>query len=303
MQKIYKSATYQYDKNSDHYNLIDADYYYHTGEIAAAKGASGGGGSSQPTQTVQKMEPWDGQKNYLADVFNQAQNQWTSQKPQYYADSTVVPFSPETETALQLQTQRALFGSPTQAAANQQLTDTLEGDYLYGGDAFNAAFDAASRRIIPQVNSMFANSGRTGSGLAQTAMTQALGDSFANQYGQERNNQMTAAAQAPQMAQLDYLDPMKLAEVGSQREALGAEYLQDDINRFNYYENLPAMKLQQYANLIQGNYGGTGTTSATGSTSSGSRSPLGGILGGAMMGSSFGWPGAAGGGILGGIMN
>jgi hypothetical protein len=85
------------------------------------------------------------------------------------------------------------WSAPAAQGVNNFTGSTLNGDYLYGGQGFNAAVDAAGRKIIPQVQSAFEKSGRTNSGLAQTAMTQALSDSFAQQYGQERQNQLQAA--------------------------------------------------------------------------------------------------------------
>lgn len=306
----------------------NASLFWNTGDIFYKPkkyffgGSSGGGGSGGTTTTVQKSDPWSGQQPYLEDIFNQARAQYDTANfhpPSYFPDSTVVPFSPETQTALNLQTARALTGSPVENAANQQLTDTLNGNYLYGGQGFNQALDAASHQIIPQVQSAFAKSGRLDSGLAQTAMTQALSDSFANQYSGARQNQMQSMLFAPSMANQDYTDISKLAEVGSQREALSSENMQDAINR--YYANDPYTQTQQklntYANLIQGNYGGTTSGSQTsplyrGNSTSGL---LGGALGGASLASSLGastagaglagpWGlalGAVGGGLLGGI--
>lgn len=78
---------------------------------------------------------------------------------------------------------------------------TARGDFLYGGPGFNQAYQAAANRILPQVNSQFARAGRSGSGLAQTAQTQALADAFAGLYGQERGLQQQAAMNLPSMAQ------------------------------------------------------------------------------------------------------
>lgn len=72
------------------------------------------------------------------------------------------------------------------------LTDTARGDYLYGGDAFNAAVDAAMRRVMPAVGSAFGGSGRLRSGLADVALGQGVTDAFASQYAQERANQQAA---------------------------------------------------------------------------------------------------------------
>jgi hypothetical protein len=47
----------------------------------------------------------------------------------------------------------------------------------------------------------------------------------------------------------------------TQRE-LGQQNLDEDINRFQFGQNVQDQKLSNYANLIQGNYGGTTTSSA-----------------------------------------
>ena len=83
-------------------------------------GKSGGGGGG--TQTT---EPWSGQSPYLTDVFRQAQNVYRQGPQQYYPGSGVAPFSPQTQQAFDLTTQRALGGSPQQAALGGYITDTL----------------------------------------------------------------------------------------------------------------------------------------------------------------------------------
>lgn len=194
-----------------------------------AGGGDSGGGS---TTTVQKSDPWEGQQSYLKQGFKKAEDLFMNQPgPQYYPGNTIVPFSPETNAALNLTTQRALSGSPLQSAANNQLTGTLNGDYLYGGSGFNAAVDAATRKAMPQVNSQFESAGRLNSGLAKTAQTQAIGDAFASQYGDERQNQQRAMLFAPQMMQQDYADYQQLANVGAAREGMSQSQLAEDVNR------------------------------------------------------------------------
>jgi hypothetical protein len=63
---------------------------------------------------------------------------------------------------------------------------------------------------------------------------------------------MEATRNAPAMAAQDYADIQRLLTVGGAREQQQAAELQDAINRYNFEQNLPAMKLQQYAGLIYG---------------------------------------------------
>jgi hypothetical protein len=321
--------------------------------------SGGGGGGTQTTQTVQKSDPWSGQQPYLSTGFSKAQNEFLDTPPApFFPGSTVVPFSPQTQLALQMQENRAINGSPIQTAGTDQLTRTLNGDYLnnipnliynnpyqsninqnlitptingsylHGGDGFNAAYNAASNKIIPQVQSQFEQAGRTNSGLAQTAETQALADAFASQYGQERQNQLAAGQLgqqqtqmtmdnlnqerqneirsmlfAPQMASLDYNDISMLAQVGSENESQQQQQLNEDISRYDYSQNAPKQNLVNYMNLIQGNYGGQATGSSTsnlmGSDGGGGGGGFG--MGSLLMPMLFGGFGGGGGGLLGSL--
>jgi hypothetical protein len=354
MRKIYTKCVFIFNKKIGQYERDEgqSEFYYISNDAPIAhcggggKGGGGGGGGSQSTQTIQKADPWSGQQPYLHTGFMRAQEEFLGKTPSFFPGSIITPFSPETQQAMQMQTNRALTGSPIQQEGTNQLTDTLagdylgqmgnlynnpiqqmvntdlvaptlRGDYLFGNPGFNEAYDAAARKIIPQVDSAFERSGRTGSGLAQQAKTQALSDAFASQYAQERSNQMQAASLgqqgtgtfldnigrerdnqirsmmfAPQMASLDYQDIGKLAEVGAQKEALDQQKISEDIARFDYNQNSKAVQLAKYMNLVQGNYGGEsyGQTTADvsgGGSSSFSPNIMGG-LGGMLMSSSLG---------------
>jgi len=66
-----------------------------------------------------------------------------------------------------------------------------------------------------------------------------------------------AAVQAP----LDVYGT--LGDVGFAQRELGQQTLDESINRYNFGENVEAQKLQDYMNLVQGNYGSNTMTSAT----------------------------------------
>jgi hypothetical protein len=331
MRKIFTKGNFIWNEKEQRYvhDDFNCEYELYDGAITECKGAGGGGS----TTTIQKSDPWGGQQPFLSAGYESARDRiLNAPAPTYYPGNTVVPFSPETTTALDLQTARALMGSPIsraanealpgviqgqnieqilglysspdlpQMSANQNLQSTLNGDYLYGGEGFDQALDAASRKILPMVDSAFERAGRSGSGLAQQAKTQALADAFAGQYGQERQNQLTAAGLAnqsvngllnavqnerqnqlraalvaPQFAQQDYQDISKLAEVGAQRESFEAEKIADAIARHNFEYESQIMPIQQYMNIISG--GGI-ATSSMGETSPSNRFGLGNILGG-----------------------
>lgn len=238
------------------------------------------GGSSGSTTTVQKAEPWEEQKPYLIEAFQQAQGLYNAPGPSYYPGATVAPPSPESELALGARSARAMAGSPLNAMAAGQLYDTLGGQYLYGNPYFDRAIDAASEGVTrsyrnavqPGIDSAFSAAGRYGSGLHQSAHAdsqQALAERLADMagtmayrdYAGERANMMGATAYAPQLAQQDYADIGQLALAGNTRQGMQQDLINADIARFNYQQQLPYNKLAQYMALIEGDHGGTTTTS------------------------------------------
>lgn len=313
MKKIYVSSCFKYNEITRDFDK-KSDTFYRSDELFAFAGgggeSGGGGGGGYPaTQTtIQQADPWTGQQPYLTKGFAEAENRMLNYTPEFYPDSTVVPFSPETLQAMDLTTQRALAGSPINAAARDQLTSTLAGDYLYGGPGFDAAVQAATNKALPGIDSQFALRGRYGSGLMDEARTRAISDAFADQYSQERTNQLRAMMFAPQVAESDYSDIGKLAAVGAQKEAMDQENLSDQIARHDYEQSVDQRQLQEYMNLIQGQYGGTTTTTSPLQQQYYQGSSGGNILGTALtgvglLGSLFGGGGGGGfGGILGSLV-
>ena len=232
--------------------------------------SSGGGGTTVqqvPTTTQATSEPWSAQKPYLESGFEQAKT--ISEQPlSYYPGETVVPFSQQTETGLQLQEGRALGGSPVTDAAQRQAVNTLSGDYLSAGNPY---FDQMATRIDaavrPRVQSAFEGAGRSRGAGVQEAYTRAMGDALApmafQNYGDERDHMMQATQMAPGLAQSDYFDIGQLMGAGQTREALQREGAQSDMARYAYGQQEPANRLAQYMGLIGGTYGGTTSTQGT----------------------------------------
>ena len=104
-----------------------------------------------------------------------------------------------------MDTLRGLTGSGLSDVGQAALTSTAAGDFLYGGDAFDAAVQAAVRQATPGLLSTFGSAGAGGAtgGLAQEAIGQAAVDAFARQYAQERANQLGAAGSLNQFGLAD----------------------------------------------------------------------------------------------------
>lgn len=232
---------------------------------------SGGGDQT----TVQKSEPWAAQKPYLTYGFQQAQDIYNQPGPLYYPGQTVADFAPEQLQAQAGTVARATNGSPLNAAAAAYNQDVLSGRYL---DAANPYLGAVAGQARAGVDSTYSAAGRYGSGAHDAAVTQALAPIYYQDYASQLARMDQAAQLAPALANQDYVDLNALAQVGQQRQQQAQALINEDVNRYNYYANLPTNKLNQYMNQIQGSYGGTVTTTQPYQGAS----PLQQILGGAL---------------------
>ena len=237
-----------------------------------------GGGGTRTTQT-QSTAPWAGVQPYLKTGFEKAQTDVLNRPLEYFPRSTVVPFSRETETALAGTTNRALQGSSLVQQGGQQLSDTLGGTYLRGGNPAYAgmverSIDPLRREfqetIRPGIASRFSEAGRGGSNIASQAAYSTADNDYMRRIGDigsriafgtyeaERGRQQQGLGQALDYGQEQYRDAQALAGVGAQREQLSAATLDDEISRYNFAQNEPLARLNAFQGLIAGSYGGEG---------------------------------------------
>lgn len=286
------------------------------------------GGSKPATQTTTQTvssKPWGEQIPYLKEVFGEAQQNYNNPM-QYFPGSTVAPFSPESNIAMNLTSNRALTGSPLVAGAQGYAGDVLSGGYLNSNPAFNylhdtasggmldsnpylnAMYDKAWSRVAPSISGQFGSAGRFGSGFHKAALGDAANnlatDIYYRNYQNERGNQMNAAGvlgsiynqerglqqsamgAAPGLADYDYKDIGALASVGNARETQQQRLINDQVARQNFDQMEPWQRLALYNSFIQGNYGGTSTGTATGTVQP-ARNGLFDTLGGILGGASL----------------
>lgn len=182
------------------------------------------------------------------------------QYPEFFPGSTVVPFSGQTQQALDLTEQRALGGSPLTPAAQQAALGILGGqaanpaagyfENLAGGLDVNPyldqAYQAASaplleqfeQRVMPAITGQFAGAGRYGSGLhaqelsrAGGQLTDSLAALSAGIYGPGYEAAQNRALQAAQ--------------------GLGDVYNQDVLNVLRASGMAPQLAQQDYADISQ----------------------------------------------------
>lgn len=234
----------------------------------------GGGGGQQDSTTTTSIDPEI--KPYVTYGLEEAKRLYETGSPQFFPGKTYVSPSEQTQQALQMAQQRAIQGSPLTGAAQAETLATIQGrgvnPFLAGAlEQTNRLAGEQFNRNIQNLQSSAASAGRYGSnamgqqaGQAQDIFARALaeqgGQLAYNSAEAERARQMAAVGAAPQMAQADYADIQRLLSVGGAREAQSAAELQDAMNRFNFQQNLPQMKLQQYANLYSSAPQGSTTT-------------------------------------------
>ncbi len=233
----------------------------------------GGGGGKQDSTTTTSIDPRIAP--YVTYGLEEGKRLYESQAPSFFPGQTYVSPSAQTQQALQMAQERAIQGSPLTQAAQAETLATIQGrgvnPFLAGalGQTNRLAGEEFTRNI-QNLQSQAASAGRYGSGAmgqqagqAQDVFARALaerGSQLAYQSAEaERARQMAAVGAAPQMAAQDYADIQRLASVGGAREAQSAAELQDAMNRFNFEQNLPQMKLQQFANLFSSVPQGTQT--------------------------------------------
>lgn len=298
----------------------------------------GSGEAEQKTTST----PWGPLQPYLTDAYSQAQNLYNSGGPDYFPNATYTNFSPQTQMAMQLGENRALYGSQfdpmagnvamqamqgnngfTQAGTGMlqqgglgmgQLQSTMQGNYLNSNPYLDSMFNAAARgvnqqyqnNVMPGVNATFGSGGRTGSMAHQTAMdmantgynnsmTDMAANIYGNNYAQERQNQLGAANSMGQMGanlasgynalgnsnfnqqmgganlgmtlgDQDWRNIGMLGQIGSTVEGKGQEMLNDQMARFNFYQNRPEQQFSNYTAWLNGIPGAQfGTDKTTGS--------------------------------------
>src|SRR5678815_2188197 len=194
-------------------------------------------GGGKTVETRSDTSPWSGQQPYLSNLFSRAEG--------LYGQPTVAPQSPYTQQAIQARAAEGGPGSLT-SAAGDQYSKTLAGGYLnpYAPQALGDMLDMAKSKTNAQFGGDNYGNSAHQEWLSRNMMTAAA--PYASQlYEGERNRQLTAAQQAPGIAD---------ARLGQLQQA---GQMQDQ-----YQQRLtdsPWDALQRYQGSISGNYGGSTT--------------------------------------------
>jgi len=225
---------------------------------------SGDSGKQETT-----TDPWSGIQPYLQSGYSAAKRNVLMDRQEFFPGQTYVDYAPETEQALAQQTQRA-GANPLLGLAQDETAATLGGDYLGQNPYLSQLQDSVMSSVMPQVDSQFGMaSGRFGSPAHAEALGRGVSRGMSpflfQEYGAERGRMQDAAQAAPGLAREDYFDIGQLGQVGASREALDRMALQDEMSRFQFGQDEPRQRLQQYMGILSGSaplIAGSGTTTA-----------------------------------------
>lgn len=208
--------------------------------------------------------------NVIPGLFQKAYENYTGSNPQYFRDPTVVGFNPAQQAAQAQTAGIATGGNPLLGNAYNAASGYAGGDF--SNPAMQGALTAARNAVAPSIDARFGMANRSFSPAHAAALSQGITNATAPLiFGAQQN----AMNQAPTLANARYNDPAQLAAVGEQQQVQGQTELNSNIDRWNFEQNKEANKLGQYLQLIQGNYGSTGTGLQTGTqTTSGAKGPM-----------------------------
>lgn len=282
---------------------IGAANSYLSGSLTDGGMSSGLLGSMAPLGQISSGQNAIGTQNYQ-NLYGQAQQPTNaSQNLATTAAGGYLGGSPYLMDALQRGAQDIQMRSGTAAAgagrygsglAAQGAANAL-GDYYR--QALQSNYDAERSRQLQasgQIDS--ANQGLLGMGLsAAQGLSGVQGANITNQlnasnteaglYNQGLQRALQSASLAPTLDQARYNDANALMTVGGQYENKTNQALQDAINRWNSYQQLPYQQLNAYNSILQG----TGALGQSSTTTQPGASTLATTIGG----------GAAGAGLLG----
>jgi hypothetical protein len=256
--------------------------------------------------------------------------------PQFFPGQTYVSPSKQTLAALRQQESLARGAQPALEASQQaylsslnQLGQTAGGAFLSGSPQLEGVIGRATRPIterlteqtLPGIASGFSAAGRYGSGAmeratsgATEAASKAIGDVASNiaygDYAREREfqqqaigAQIDAARLAPQFYSQQFLPSQQLGQIGAAREQIAAQPLQEEMQRFQFGQQVPYQQLQGFLSSVYATPMGGSQFQAIPQAQT---NRVGQALGGAVLGSQvgqlfgdYGTAGAIGGGLLG----
>lgn len=270
-----------------------------------------------PVQTTatNNTAPWSGAQGYITDYLSRAKQQ-SAQPWQQYQGRRIADITPEHQLGLAMTTNRALNGSPDVNAARQNFQKTMNGDFMSpeSNPWLKQNVDTALGDVQTRVNSQFNKPGAFGGTANQEVLTRALGNTAADMYGQNYNNERQRQVQSQlfgtQLGQQDYTDAQALMGVGDINRGLQQDVINQQYGDWKEFRGWPQQQLDSYRQAVATGMGAGSSGTSTQQQPGYKANPLAGAIGGGTagyaLGNAFGegyggWGaalGALGGGLL-----
>ena len=254
--------------------------------------SGGGGNSGGTTTTVNKTDPPDEVKPFLAPYVQRGFA--LSERPfEQFSGQRIAPMTPEQNLGLNFTAARAMQGSPLMRETQNQAMQTARGDFLSpdSNPFLRQNVNTALNDVQTRVNSQFNRPGAFGGSAHQELLARNLGETAGQLYGQnftnERMNQQRAMAFAPQLAETDFRDAQALLGVGDVRRENQQDMLNLGYEQFLAQQQWPYQQLNFAGDVLARSMGGGGTSMSTGPNPFRSNRAAG-ALGGAAAGAGLG---------------
>lgn len=260
----------------------------------------GGGGSSGSTTTTQNSQPWGPQQPLVEEGFAGAQNLYQNYKPTYFPSNTVAQFNPTQIAGQNAETNLGINGTPAVTSSGNYLTSLENGSYfanpssatlspfwsgemLSGGNPyFKSMANQVTASVLPSLTGTFnmgnsINNPNAGYSVSN-GLTDAIGgianqdyenqsgnmlqasEALGNNWNQGVNEMTQGSIFAPGIQTADFQDAAAIEDAGAQQQQESQANINDAVNRWNFSTQLPYNILGTFQNMINGNYGGTSTT-------------------------------------------
>jgi hypothetical protein len=247
--------------------------------------SKGSGGGTQ----VQRSEPSTLQAPYLADLYQQAQQQFQAGPQQFFPDTTFARPSEETQLA-ELMLKDAALGQQT--ALSGSLFPAFQQQLMSPAQRFNdpllqqslaaglRPYEESASRLLTQARRDAFDAGQGGGDRRALLESQVIGDYltkagdvaskfYGDIYGQGLEAQTRTLGLAPSIMDT-FLSPARtIGAIGAQKEALEQKGINEAMQRFAFEQAAPERQLQTYSNLVTGGGLLPGTTTTTGPGTSG----------------------------------
>lgn len=268
------------------------------------------------TKNVSQTGPLAMQSPYLAGMLQSAHNLYMDEtRPAYFPGSTVAPLAEAEGQARNYLSQYASqIAAPMAERTQQSLERAIGGEYMdaannpYVQQMVKASTGDVSQdllqRVLPAIKGGAIRAGQLGGSRQGIAEGLAIGEAARGAqrtaadinfgaYNTGLNAMMQGFNLAPTVQSMGYTPADMLQAVGGQERAYDQAQINEQIARWQHEQNLPYVKLAEYANIVRSPMGGqTVTETQYPQTSSGAQ-----IAGGAMtlvpvilqIGKALGW--------------